>query len=147
MKTQFFALLLISFSILSSCTTEEVKKESKEVKETEATICGTWTLYKENINGKTIDHSGKPTAVNLKFEKNGYYILFDKITDKKISDSGVDEIQERYKGQYEWADKNLKMTHFIGDSVIVDSYTIQNLSSSDMVLENTSSKTVHYYRK
>lgn len=147
MKIQFFALLLISISILSSCNNGNTLNEKKVKELTVTSIFGTWTLYKENINGKIVDHSGRPTAVSLKFEKNGYYILFDKITDKKISDSGVDAIQERYKGQYEWKDKNLELTHFMDDSVIVDVYLIQSLTETELVLENSSTKTIQYYKK
>ena len=63
MKTQFFALLLITLSVISACNTEDAKKDSKEEKETEVTIHGTWTLYKEKINGKTIDLTETETRV------------------------------------------------------------------------------------
>lgn len=147
MKIKFVLLLTLGIFLIESC---QNKSEDKEVnKETKSTdlISGTWTLYSEVINGKQIDHSGKPTAVSLTFKDNGYYIFFDKITDEKISDSGVDKIQVRYKGQYEIKDKMLIMNQFENDSLITNNYLIKNLTETEFSIQDQKTKNIRNFKK
>jgi hypothetical protein len=104
-------------------------------------------LFKEQKNGKILDSKGKPTAVSIEFEANGYYVFFDKITDKKMIDSGVSEIQERYKGQYSLKGTVLKMNHFVNDSLITEEFDVQKLTADELVLKNKNSNHVEYYKK
>lgn len=148
MKKLFFALLLLPcIFMIQSC--ENKTKEPKEIKTEvqEKNIMGTWTLFKEVKNGQQIDHIGKPTAVSLTLKENGFYIFYDKITDKKISDSGVDEIQERYKGQYQQTNEQLIMNHFVNDSLVSNTYQIKSLTDSELVLVNKKTNEIQYYKK
>lgn len=147
MKIQIATLLILGLITFQSCQNNSEKVETPTSNNDEVTILGTWTLYKEQINGKKIDHSEKPTAVSLTFKENGFYIFFDKITDKKISDSGVDEIQERYKGQYEKEDGKIMMNHFIEDSLITKNYIIDVLTNNELVLKDNNSKHIQYFKK
>lgn len=144
-------ITIFSFSLVvvsTACTSmEPAASQEKSEKKVEVTINGEWTLYKEEINGKTIDFKNEPTAVSLEFSKNGYFVYFDKITDKKISDSGVSEIQERYKGQFSLNDKLLKMNHFVDDSLITENFVIQKLSADELVLKNKETNTIEFYKK
>lgn len=147
MKTKIFTLLLLGFSTLVSCNSNNPKEDPKNVIEKPVSIHGTWTLFKESKNGKMQDYSGKPTAESLTLKENGYFIYFDLITDKKMSDSGVDQIQERYKGQFELKDKALTLNHFVNDSLISEIYTIQNLSASELVLKEDKTGNSLYFKK
>jgi len=138
-----FSLLLIS----AACTSNEPKTEEKTEKPVEVTINGEWTMYKEQKNGKVVDSKGKPTAVSIEFEANGYFVFFDKITDQKMIDSGVSEIQERYKGQFTLNGKNLKMNHFVNDSLITEEFEVQTLTADELVLKNKASNHVEFYKK
>ena len=145
---RFFSLLTLSLLVLStSCTSKEPKTEEKTEKPVEVTINGEWTMYKEQKNGKLVDSKGKPTAVSIEFEANGYYVFFDKITDEKMIESGVSEIQERYKGQYSLKGKNLKMNHFVNDSLITEEFEVQKLTADELVLKSKSSNHIEYYKK
>ncbi len=145
---RFFSLLTLSLLVLStSCTSKEPKTEEKTEKPVEVTINGEWTMYKEQKNGKLVDSKGKPTAVSLEFEANGYYVFFDKITDEKMIESGVSEIQERYKGQYSLKGKDLKMNHFVNDSLITEEFEVQKLTADELVLKSKSSNHIEYYKK
>lgn len=145
---RFFSLLSLSLLIVStSCTSKEPKTEEKTEKPVEVTINGEWTMYKEQKNGKLVDSKGKPTAVSLEFEANGYYVFFDKITDEKMIESGVSEIQERYKGQYSLKGKDLKMNHFVNDSLITEEFEVQKLTADELVLKSKSSNHIEYYKK
>lgn len=136
-------MLLIS----AACTSNEPKTEEKTEKPVEVTINGEWTMYKEQKNGKVVDSKGKPTAVSIEFEANGYFVFFDKITDQKMIDSGVSEIQERYKGQFTLNGKNLKMNHFVNDSLITEEFEVQTLTADELVLKNKASNHVEFYKK
>ncbi|MEN9440505.1 MAG: hypothetical protein RLZ33_581 [Bacteroidota bacterium] len=145
---RFFSFLALSILVVStSCSSTEPKSEEKSEKPVEVTINGEWTLFKEQKNGKILDSKGKPTAVSIEFEANGYYVFFDKITDKKMIDSGVSEIQERYKGQYSLKGTVLKMNHFVNDSLITEEFDVQKLTADELVLKNKNSNHVEYYKK
>lgn len=145
---RFFSFLALSILVVStSCSSTEPTSEEKSEKPVEVTINGEWTLFKEQKNGKILDSKGKPTAVSIEFEANGYYVFFDKITDKKMIDSGVSEIQERYKGQYSLKGTVLKMNHFVNDSLITEEFDVQKLTADELVLKNKNSNHVEYYKK
>jgi hypothetical protein len=145
---RFFSFLSLSLLVVStSCSTSEPQTEEKSEKPVEVTINGEWTMYKEQKNGKLVDSKGKPTAVSLEFGANGYYVFFDKITDQKMIDSGVDEIQERYKGQYSLKGTNLKMNHFVNDSLITEEFEVQKLSANELVIKNKNTNHIEYYKK
>lgn len=145
---RFFSLLTLSLLVVStSCSSKEPKTEEKTEKPVEVTINGEWTMYKEQKNGKLVDSKGKPTAVSLEFEANGYYVFFDKITDEKMIESGVSEIQERYKGQYSLKGKDLKMNHFVNDSLITEEFEVQKLSANELVIKNKNTNHIEYYKK
>jgi hypothetical protein len=145
---RFFSFLALSILVVStSCSSTEPKSEEKSEKPVEVTINGEWTLFKEQKNGKILDSKGKPTAVSIEFEANGYYVFFDKITDKKMIDSGVSEIQERYKGQYSLKGTVLKMNHFVNDSLMTEEFEVQKLTADELVLKNKNTNHVEYYKK
>lgn len=145
---RFFSFLALSILVIStSCSSTESKSEEKSDKPVEVTINGEWTLFKEQKNGKILDSKGKPTAVSIEFEANGYYVFFDKITDKKMIDSGVSEIQERYKGQYSLKGTVLKMNHFVNDSLMTEEFEVQKLTADELVLKNKNTNHVEYYKK
>ncbi len=147
MKLIFTALLLLSIATLQSCGEKGVNDETAKEENTVVSINGDWTLHKEEKNGKKLDYSGKPTAVTLTLKENGYFIFFDKITNEKISDSGVAKIQERYKGQYDLDGKELSLNHFVNDSLVSESYTIQSLTATELILKSNTTKNIQHFKK
>lgn len=147
MKTSFVLLLILGLVTLQSCDNKTSEKIVENNEKTEISLTGTWSLYKEVIKGKQIDHSGKPTALSLTFKENNFFILFDKITDPKIVGSGVGEIQERYKGQFEKKDDKLIMNHFVNDSLVTKSVTIKRLTENELVLKDNTTKNEQYFKK
>ncbi len=147
MKFIFAALLLLSTIFLQSCGEQEVNEETINSENTIVTINGDWTLLQEEKNGRKLDYSGKPTAVTLTIKENGFFIFFDKITNEKISNSGVPKIQERYKGQYELNGKELNLNHFLEDSLVSESFLIESLTPNELILKNTLTKNIQHYKK
>jgi hypothetical protein len=147
MRLIFTVLFITSLLSLSSCGDNSVNDEKSKTENAVVSINGDWTLRKEEKNGKKLDYSGKPTAVTLTIKENGYFIFFDKITNEKISDSGVPKIQERFKGQYDLDGKELSLNHFVDDSLVSESFTIQSLTASELILKSNTTKNIQYFKK
>lgn len=131
-------LSLLLLIVITACNSGGHSAESKD-------LVGTWTLFKEEKSGKTIDYSGVPSATKIEFKENGYFLLFDKITDEKMSNSGVGTIQDNLKGQYELSEKTIKMNHYVGDSLITKEWSIQSIDGTTLiVIDNKSGKTSHF---
>lgn len=131
-------LSLLLLLVITACNSGEHSAESKD-------LVGTWTLFKEEKSGKTIDYSGVPSATKIEFKENGYFLLFDKITDEKMSNSGVGTIQDNLKGQYELSEKTIKMNHYVGDSLITKEWSIQSVDGTTLIVkDNKSGKTSHF---
>lgn len=142
MRSHFlFSLLAVSL-FLSSCGSTETKNpiESKDLQ-------GVWTLYKETKGDKTIDYTGEPTASRYEFKANGYFVYYDQITNKKISDSGVGSIQDHLKGQYELKNNELHLNHYVGDSLITKVLSVESPSEKELVLVDDKSGKTSYFRK
>ncbi|MEY3236426.1 MAG: hypothetical protein RI883_527 [Bacteroidota bacterium] len=147
MKFIFTALLLLIVTSLQSCGEKETSDEAGKTDNSIVSINGDWTLHKEEKNGKKLDFSGKPTAVTLTIKENGYFIFFDKITNEKISNSGVPKIQERYKGQYDLDGKELSLNHFVNDSLVSESYSIESLTATELILKSNTTKNIQHFKK
>lgn len=136
--TSFIALIVI----LSSCGSSDSGKKI-QVKD----LDGIWTLYKETKGDKTIDYSGEPTASRYEFKENGYFVYYDQITNKRISESGVGSIQDHLKGQFELKENEILLNHYKGDSLITKVFEIESSSSDELVLVDNKTGKTSYFKK
>jgi uncharacterized protein (TIGR03066 family) len=134
-------IVLISGFILFSCGNSNDSNSPEEV-----SIVGKWTLYKEDKKGKSVDYKGVPAATKIEFKENGYFILFDEITDEKINNESIGSIQEDYKGQYELKNKDLIMNRFDGDSSSTETLVLQELTSDKLMLKSQDGR-VRYFKR
>lgn len=139
MKSIFY-LFLIVFTVVACNRTEEITDEENE------SIVGQWTLFKEEKKGKSFNYDGVPTATKIEFKENGYFILFDEITDEKIKNENIGSIQEDYKGQFELTGSQLKMNRFDGDSSSTEIFSVNKLSSDELILKGDNGR-VRYFRR
>ncbi len=133
-------LFLIVFTVVACGGTEETTNKEND------SIVGKWTLYKEVKKGKSFNYNGVPTATKIEFKENGYFILFDEITDEKINNDNIGSIQEDFKGQYEVTDKLLKINRFDGDSSSSETLTINELSSNELILKSDNGR-LRYFKR
>lgn len=145
MKNSLFLSFLVLSLVFASCGSETTENTVENKKTTG--IIGTWTLYKEIRNGKSVDYSGKPTSTELTFKENGYFIFFDKITDDEMANSGVQTIQDRYKGQFTLKDKELILNHFVSDSLISKNYLVKDLNDTELILVEKSGQHTQYFKR
>ena len=147
------SLLTFSFLclIFASCTGGDGKnKSSSNAADTDtlALLNGTWTLTKElHSKGKNVIWEGRPTVPQLTFDKNSYFILADLVTDKKMQQEGIPAIQDRYKGQYTWKDQVLKLDHYEGDSLIVESFEIKKINGEQLVINDDQRSRTWFFKR
>ncbi|MES2799538.1 MAG: lipocalin family protein [Bacteroidota bacterium] len=138
MKSLFIFSLLAIFSI-SSCGTPYDSSQKN------TGIVGNWTLVKEVKNNKVINYDGIPTASKYEFKENGYYVYYDKITNEKIAKSGVGTIQDIEKGQFMQEDADLKLNHYLGDSLVTKTLIVKEQTATHLTLfDETTNKTSHF---
>ena len=135
------AASLVLFLIIGCTSGTDVKKLQS------SDLTGLWTLYKVEKEGKTQDYSGVPSATRIEFIENGYFLLFDQITDDKINSAGKGSIQDKLKGQYEVSKGALQLNHYVGDSLIRREMKIISLEKDVLILEDEKGKTSHYKRQ
>lgn len=135
----YLPLILLLFTV--SCQGTQDVKNLKD-----SDITGVWTLFKEEKQGKTIDYSGVPSATRIEFIENGYFILFDQITDEKINSSGIGSIQDKFKGQYELKDGHIRLNHYVGDSLIKQDLELLSMEGDVMVIKDPKGKVSHFKR-
>jgi len=141
MKSHILPFFLFISILITSCGTSENPKSTEE------NLFGTWTLFKETKQGKTIDYTGVPAASRIEFDSTGYFVYYHQITDEKISNAGVGVIQDHYKGQFKLEEMDLKMNHYIQDTLIVKQYKIEKISDTELVLLDQKAGKVSYYKK
>lgn len=142
MRSLFYILFAAITLLFNSCGSSDSTKDV-ETKD----LHGIWTLYKETKGDKTIDYSGEPTASRYEFKENGYFVYYDQITNKKISESGVGSIQDLLKGQYEVKDNEVLLNHYKGDSLVTKIYAIESSSESELILVDNKTGKTSYYKK
>ena len=142
MKKRIYLSTILLFLVLFSCTNSN-NKESVEPSD----ITGLWTLFKEEKQGRTIDYSGVPSATRIELKENGYFLLFDQITNEKINTSDVGSIQDKLRGQYQVNDGVIQLNHYIGDSLVQRKLTILSLDKDVLILKDEKAKTSHYKRR
>lgn len=139
-NTVIFATSLVLFLLIGCTSTKDVKKLNG------SDLTGLWTLFKEEKQGKTQDYSGVPSATRIEFIENGYFLLFDQITDEKINNSGIGSIQDKSKGQFEVKDGTIQLNHYEGDSLIKRQLTIVSFENDVLILKDEKGKTSHFKR-
>lgn len=142
MKSLFFLPIIVVLFLISSCTSSEKQLDLKK-----EDVQGIWTLYKETKGDKTIDYSGEPTASRYEFKENGYFVFYDQITNKKISDSGVGSIQDLLKGQYEVKEGEIYLNHYVGDSLITKVFAVEVTGQEELVLIDNKRGKTSYFKK
>lgn len=142
MKTPLLFVLLFTQLIFVACTSDETKQENET-----SQLKGVWTLYKETKKGKTIDYSGVPTAARMEFRENGYYIIYDQVTDEKFSQSGVSTIQDNSKGQFELKNNEIHLNRYENDSLITKVLNVEKLDDKTLVIRDNQKGKVSYFKK
>lgn len=139
MKTSITTFLKLGFFgcaiVLSSCSSKSgEKKEVKEISFDENSLSKRWMLHDDQ------NKKNEAIEVILSMEKNGYFMIYDTVTDKKFIDAGINKIQPISKGQWKINDQKLVLNHIMDDSTRVEEFTIQSLDPDKLVIIGSNNK-------
>lgn len=139
MKTSITTFLKIVFIVgtvvLSSCSPKsDGTQDSKETKVDQKSLAKRWTLSDDRDKNKNV------IEVILSLEENGYFIIYDTITDKKFIAAGINKIQPISKGQWKVNDGKLMLSHIMDDSTRVEEFSIKSLNLDKLVIIGSNNK-------
>lgn len=151
--------LLFSALVLSSCDSSEKesdhstnnnKKAPKETKMTESEKLSTrWVLVnRRNTKGdKSKDFEKIPTSIVTYFEDNGYFRVYDSITEAK-NEEGVQMIEQRSSGQWEIDENGLLVLRYTEpDTVILERFSIEELDKNILVIKSKKKDIISKYER
>ena len=156
---KFLYTLLFSTLILASCDTTEKEADTnpkdkqddnQEVELTDSEKLSTrWVLVnrKTESGDKSKDFEKEPTSIVTYFENNGYFRVYDSITQARNED-GVQKIEQRNSGQWEFdEDGSLVLRFTKPDTVIVEKFTVQELNKDVLVIKSQKKDVISRYER
>lgn len=156
MKLQYifiFALLLTA-----SCDNTEKEQVDPDKKTSEKVISNDeeqtpaeklskrWVLVKRtSIDGeKVIEFDENNSSIITFFEDNGYFRVYDSLTDHDKS-HGVKKIEQRQSGQWEITNDKLILRYTLPDTVIIEEHIVEKLEDSELILKSTDKEQINKY--
>lgn len=146
-------LLLISCEDNNSENTETpIKKKAENNGANESTmeeaVSKRW-MYKERVSTdgeKKFSYGDESSDVILRLDNNGYFIIYDSITDPRLIEKGVRKIEQRSSGQWELlSDDLLVLRKITNDTVIVDSLRIDSVKDGKLVTTTINKNKITYF--
>lgn len=134
--TTFFKIgFFVGAVVLSSCSEKsDETTDSKETKVELKSLAKRWILSDDRDKNKNV------IEVILSMEENGYFMIYDTITDKKFIDAGINKIQPVSKGQWKINDGKLVLSHIMDDSTRIEEFSIQSLNSDKLIIIGSNNK-------
>lgn len=160
MKLHF---LLVFGLLLAACQAEADKDESQsgvnEVntgvedasqleKTREALLVRRWRFNeRRSADGQsTVKYGDQSSDVVMRLERNGFYMVYDSITDQRIVDKGVRTLEQRHSGQWNLIDENMLVLQRIGsDTIIFDTLIIDLLDDNELITTTKNNNKITYF--
>lgn len=159
MLKQTLSILLVAFLIFAceseqgveSSTDTSVKDEGVKSSASEDLIVRHW-VFKERVSKdgqKRIEYGDESSQRLIHFEIDGFFKIYDSITDQRILDKGVSRIEQLASGNWELKDggKQLKLNYRNNDKVDVEIYTVSSLTNTELVTVSETKGTTSYIAK
>ena len=151
-------IFICALFLTASCdNTEKEKVDSKEQKSTDVADDNTeltpseklskrWVLVKRtSINeDKVIEFDENNSSVITFFEDNGYFRVYDSLTDHDKS-HGVKKIEQRQSGQWEILEDKLVLRFTQPDTVIIEEHIVEKLDESELILKSDEKNQINKY--
>jgi hypothetical protein len=153
----YYTFILVLF-LTTSCNNTESGEVDSEKKASEKTsrsdkdvtpsemLSKRWVLVKRTtINeDKVIEFNETNSSVITFFEGNGYFRVYDSLTDHDKT-QGVKKIEQRQSGQWEILDNKLILRYTHPDTVIIEEHEIEKLEKSELVLKSVDKNQINKY--
>lgn len=151
-------ILIFSLLLTTSCDNTETEKidSEKQANEKQADekeeltpseqLSKRWVLVKRtSINeDKVIEFDENNSSVITFFEDNGYFRVYDSLTDHDKS-HGVKKIEQRQSGQWEILDNTLVLRYTQPDTVIIEEHIVEKLDDSELILKSVDKDQINKY--
>ncbi len=146
MKQTFFFIpfLVCAAFAVSSCS---VDKPMDEPDADLIPIHKKWTLQKEENRVEkyeSIEFKGQPIEIVMDLNDNGYFIIYDTFLDPRFEGAGINKIQQRSRGQWEYRDDLLILHHSTDDTSYTENLTVNRLSNEELILQGENEKATIY---
>lgn len=149
----FLGLFLISCEETKNVDSESLVKKDADNKATkevtmEEALSKRW-MYKEHVSTdgtKKFTYGNESSDVVLRLDNNGYFIIYDSITDPNLIEKGVRKIEQRSSGQWELlSDDLLVLRKISNDTVIVDSLNIDSIEEGKLITTTINKNKITYF--
>lgn len=149
----FLGLFLISCEETKNIDSESLVKKDADNKATkevtmEEALSKRW-MYKERVSTdgtKKFTYGNESSDVVLRLDNNGYFIIYDSITDPNLIEKGVRKIEQRSSGQWELlSDDLLVLRKISNDTVIVDSLNIDSIEEGKLITKTINKNKITYF--
>jgi hypothetical protein len=128
---------------------KETVDEDKDYEKTrESLLIRRWKFNeRKSQDGKSsVTYGDQSSDVVMRLEANGFYMVYDSITDKRIIDKGVRTLEQRHSGQWNLIDENTLVLQRIGsDTILFDTLNIDKLDSEELVTTTRNKNKITYY--
>ena len=152
----FFSVLVLLYSCSESESEstpvnqqEDVSQESvsKEVTKHDL-IARRWRYNERTISEseEVMKFGDESSDVILRLEPNGFFMIYDSITNQDIIDKGIKRIEQRSSGQWDLiGDDVLILRKIESDTIIIDSLKIEKLDDNSLVTETKNRNKITYF--
>lgn len=127
----------------------ETKSEDDNYEKTrESLLVRRWKFNerKSQDGESSIKYGDQSSDVVMRLEANGFYMVYDSITDKRILDKGVRTLEQRHSGQWNLLDENTLVLQRIGsDTILYDTLNIDKLDDNELVTTTRNKNKITYY--
>lgn len=163
-------LPLFAFVLLFSCTANQESEEngvsssegneqeetattqtSKTFSASEDLLVRHW-IFKDRVSAdgkKSIEYGDESSQRLIHFEVDGFFKVYDSITDQRILDKGVSRIEQLSSGNWELknAGKILRLNYRNNDAIETEEFEVKTLSSTELITFSESKGTNSYTAK
>ncbi len=155
-------LLFVLFSCSSDVDSENIQDaieqeantgntKDKSFSSSEDLLVRHWLFINRvsNDGKKSIEYGDESSQRLIHFEVDGFFKVYDSITDQRILDKGVSRIEQLSSGNWELKNegKLLRLNYRNNDNVDVEEYEVKTLTSSELVTYSDSKGTNTYLAK
>lgn len=126
-------------------SSDKIEANDKDLTPTEK-LSKRWVLVKRTSldEEKVIEFDKENSSVITFFEDNGYFRVYDSLTDHDKT-HGVKKIEQRQSGQWEFIDGELILRYTRPDTVIVEKHEVQKLENSELILKSVDKDQINKY--
>lgn len=163
-------LPLFAFVLLFSCTSNQELEEngvnsseeneqvetpttqtSKTFSASEDLLVRHW-IFKDRVSAdgkKSIKYGDESSQRLIHFEVDGFFKIYDSITDQRILDKGVSRIEQLSSGNWELKNegKTLRLNYRKNEKIESEEYEVKTLSSTELITFSESKGTNTYIAK